>query len=134
MHPFFSETIVRAAERELGGATRTVYQRQQVPAVRRTEKEPVLLRLTTVNDAGAIERLAQLECVPEPDSRCVVAEIDGKVVAALPLHGGDVMADPFRPTAHLIPLLELRAKQLAGPGPQQRRSGLRRLVRAFERA
>ena len=72
--------------------------------------------------------------MPEPDSRCVVAEVDGNVVAALPLRGGKVMADPFRPTAHLIPLLELRAKQLAGSAPQQRRIGLRRLVRAFERA
>ena len=52
------------------------------------------------------------------------AEIDGKVVAALPLRGGKVMADPFRPTAHLIPLLELRAKQLAtAPAPDSAGTG-----------
>ena len=133
MHPFISETMMRTRERELDRAARDGFRRQQIPVVRRNEKEPVLLRLTTVSDAEAIERLALLECMPEPDSRCVVAEVDGTVVAALPLAGGKVMADPFRPTAHLIPLLELRAKQLAGPAPQ-RRSGMRRLVRAFERA
>ena len=133
MHPFMSETMMRTRERELDRAAREVLRRQEIPAVRRNEKEPVLLRLTTVSDSDAIERLALLEGMPEPDSRCVVAEIDGKVVAALPLRGGKVLADPFRPTAHLIPLLELRAKQLVGPAPR-RRSGFGRLVRAFERA
>jgi hypothetical protein len=90
--------------------------------------------MTTVGDAEAIERLAALECMPEPDCRCVVAEVDGTVVAALPLRGGKVMADPFRRTAHLVPLLELRAKQLAASSPQQRPTALRRLVRALDRA
>jgi hypothetical protein len=129
MHPFISETIVRANQRELDRVTRGVYGRPQLPEVRRPSKEPVVLRMTTVGDTEAIQRLAVLEGIPEPDSRCVVAEVDGKIVAALPLRGGKLLADPFRPTAHLIPLLELRAKQLAATGPE-RRVGLRRLLRA----
>jgi hypothetical protein len=41
-----------------------------------------------------------------------VAEVSGSIVAALPLAGGKPLADPFRPTAHLLPLLRLRADQL----------------------
>ena len=133
MHPFISETIVRTRERELDRATRDVHRRQAIPKVPRSTKESVLLRMTTIGDAEAIERLAALECTPEPDCRCVVAEVDGTVVAALPLRGGKVMADPFRPTAHLVPLLELRAKQLAAQA-KPRRTGLRRLVRTLDRA
>jgi len=41
------------------------------------------------------------------------------VVAALPLGGGEPLSDPFRPTAHLLPLLRLRASQLEGqPRPR----------------
>ena len=134
MHPFFSETIVRTRERELERSVRDIHRRQAVPVVRQPAKESVLLRLTTIGDADAIERLAALEGMAEPDCRCVVAEVDGTVVAALPLRGGTIMADPFRPTAHLVPLLELRAQQLAGSTQQQPKTGLRRLVRAFDRA
>jgi hypothetical protein len=129
MHPFISETIVRANQRELDRVTRGVHGRPRIPEVRRPVREPVVLRLATVRDAEAIERLALLESRPGPDSRCVVAEVEGKIVAALPLRGGKILADPFRPTAHLIPLLELRAEQLAAPAPG-RLGGLRRLVRA----
>jgi hypothetical protein len=133
MHPFISETMARTRERELARATKDAYRRQD-PVVRRSAREPVLLRMTTVGDAEAIVRLAALECMPVPDSRCVIAEVDGTVVAALPLRGGRVIADPFRPTAHLVPLLELRAKQLVSTQSQRDPTGLRRLVRAFERA
>jgi hypothetical protein len=34
------------------------------------------------------------------------------VVTALRLRGGEPLTDPFRPTAHLLPLLRLRAAQL----------------------
>jgi hypothetical protein len=92
------------------------------------------LRLTTVGDADAIERLAALEGMRDPDCRCVVAEVGGKIVSALPLRGGKIMADPFRPTAHLVPLLELRAKQLEQRPDTGRTTGLRGLVRVFDRA
>jgi hypothetical protein len=133
MHPFFSETVMRSRERELDRAVRQVFRETHSSAAPLPPKEPVLLRLTTVGDAEAITRLAALESMPEPDCRCVVAEVGGTVVAALPLRGGKVLADPFRPTAHLIPLLELRAEQLAG---QERhgRTRLRGLVRALGRA
>jgi hypothetical protein len=80
MHPFFSETMVRHRGRELDRAVHDVYHLQPLPAVSRRPhpvRESVLLRLTTVGDTEAIERLAALEAVSAPDSRCVVAEVGG---------------------------------------------------------
>ena len=51
---------------------------------------------------------------PLPRGRFVVAEVNGELVAAQPLAGGRAFADPFRPTAELLPLMRLRARQIAG--------------------
>jgi hypothetical protein len=74
--------------------------------------ETVVLRLSTVWDDGSLARLAELEGRTPQSGPHVVAEVDGAVVAALPLGRGPTLGDPFRPTAHLVPLLHLRAKQL----------------------
>jgi len=74
--------------------------------------EDVTLRLCTVQDDPALERLAQLESRELPGGRFVVAEVDGELVAAVPVAGGPAFADPFRKTAHLVPLLQARARQL----------------------
>ena len=42
----------------------------------------------------------------------LVAEVEGKILAALSLADGRVVADPFSRTAELRTMLELRAKQL----------------------
>jgi hypothetical protein len=84
----------------------------------------VALRLNSVHDDPALERLAQLEGRPVPPGRLVVAEVDGVVVAAHPLAGGVPLADPFHPTAQILPLLRLRAEQVAPPA-QRRRPSLR---------
>jgi hypothetical protein len=89
-----------------------------------------VLRLCSVHDDDALARLAQLEGRPEPQGRHVVAEVRGFVVAALPLGPGSVIADPFRPTAHLIPLLELRAKQLTSDRARPRSLAVWRSVRS----
>ena len=74
--------------------------------------EPVALRLCSVHDDAALEQLAVLEGRAVPSGRLVLAEVNGTIVAALPLDGGAPLADPFRPTAHLLPLLRMRASQL----------------------
>ena len=76
------------------------------------EAEEVTLRLCTVQDDPALERLAQLESRALPGGRFVVAEVDGELVAAVPVSGGAPFADPFRKTGHVIPLLRARARQL----------------------
>jgi hypothetical protein len=42
-----------------------------------------------------------------------VAEVDGRLRAALPLDGSSPIADPFHRGAELIELLRIRAAQLA---------------------
>ena len=44
----------------------------------------------------------------------LVAEIDERIVAAVPLDGGRAIADPFRPTADIVELLRTRV-ELATP-------------------
>jgi hypothetical protein len=93
--------------------------------------EPVTLRLETVHDALAIEQLLTLAGRRRQTwGRHVVAEVDGEIVAALPLSGGSVVADPFRRTAHLVPLLQLRARQVSDPLPERRRRKILRWSRA----
>jgi hypothetical protein len=87
--------------------------------------QQLVLRLGTVQDDAALEHLALLDGKPLTGGRHVVAEIDGIVVAAKPVDGGALIADPFRRTAHLAPLLELRAKQLLPAGRGHLRTALR---------
>jgi hypothetical protein len=57
--------------------------------------------------------------------------VEGEALAALPLDGGEPIANPFRPTAALVEMLMLRAQQLSGV-PLKRpglRARLRRILR-----
>ena len=135
MHSFFAETMIAHGERELNRRARRASlfaeaQRQR-PARR---EEPVTLRLARPQDEEALRGLAQLEGRPVPEGPCILAEVDGAVLAALPLESGEFFGDPFRPTSHLVPLLELRAKQLSG-GPLRRYpAALIGAIRAWSRA
>jgi hypothetical protein len=69
------------------------------------------------------EQLAELALLSEralPAGRLIVASVRNRIVAALPLAGGEALRDPFVRTAHLLPLLELRAAQLREPKPRRR--------------
>ena len=50
----------------------------------------------------------------------MLAVTRGQIVAALPLASGPALRDPFAKTAHLMPLLELRAAQLRTTEPRRR--------------
>jgi hypothetical protein len=53
--------------------------------------------------------------------RYVIAEVSGTIVAAQPLDGGAPIADPFRKTAQVLPLLQLRVDQLGRPTTRRTR-------------
>jgi hypothetical protein len=92
------------------------------------------LRHAHAGDREAIVRLAQLDSQPAPRGALVVAEAEGRIVAALALEAGGAIADPFVRTAELLELLRLRAAQLSGES-NARRGGLRRrVIRAFRPA
>ena len=122
MHPQFRIDLLHERQRQLELDIRrtNLFGRpaEQAPIT----DDGVALRLCSVHDDAALERLAVLEGRAVPSGRLVLAEVNGTIVAALPLNGGAPLADPFRPTAHLLPLLRMRAAQL------EQTTGTRRLA------
>ena len=118
--------MLRDDRRNLEQRTRTAFLWREHPPAADPPAEPVTLRVSRVHDNDALDSLAQLEGRPTPRGPHVVAEVGGTIVAALSLEPGRPLADPFRPTAHLIPLLELRVKQLAHDRPRRRTPADRR--------
>lgn len=86
------------------------------PTIDATSSSHVTVRVADEGDAPTLARLAALDSAPLPAGPTLVAEIDGEAAAALPIAGGAAVADPFRRTAAVIELLELRAAQLRGQG------------------
>lgn len=76
------------------------------------DEHGISIRLAEPADAEALHRLALLDSAAWAGGETLVAEVDGRIEAALPLAGGSLLADPFEPTAELGTLLELRARQL----------------------
>ena len=93
------------------------------------DADPVTVRFATQDDARGIERLAQLDSADVPTEPALVAEIEGELVAMLPLGRDRALADPFRRTEGIVRLLELRRAQLRGrhrrPSRITRRHGSR---------
>lgn len=84
----------------------------------------IQIRLARPDDEPTLLRLAALDSAPAPRSGALVASIDGEIVAALDLHAGRAIADPFRPTADLIELLRTRAHSMGDRGSENRRRRL----------
>lgn len=72
----------------------------------------ITLRFADPGEETAIERLAELAGRVALPGRYLVAEVDGQLWAALPLGGGEALADPFLPAMEVKALLSLRAAQL----------------------
>jgi hypothetical protein len=135
MHPpFFHEAVVAQQKRELERRSRHSELLRRRPEREEVLQLPVMLRLCRAEDADVLRDLAALSGEPTPTGSCVLAEVEERVVAALPLAGGGpLLADPFRPTAHLVPLLQLRARQITGC-PPRRPPRFRLLVPRWSRA
>lgn len=91
--------------------------------------EGIAVRMLGDVDRSELERVAEVDSAVVPGgARVLGAEVDGRLVAAVSLDSGAVIADPFRPSSAAIELLRLRARQLDGEkAPRRRRwSGLRR--------
>jgi hypothetical protein len=73
----------------------------------------VTLRYAAAADSPRLRELAELDSAVAPGGPMLVAEIDGRVRAALPLDGGAPIADPFHRGTELIELLRVRAAHLA---------------------
>ena len=98
-----------------------------------TTHPSVLIRTARGSDGEALERLAALDSAEVPAGSLLVAEADGRVVAAIASSTGEAIADPFLPTADVIALLELRAagaRARHGRRGRSRRLALRAAPRA----
>lgn len=73
----------------------------------------VTLRRSGAADRGRLNELAELDSAPVPLGPMLVAEVDGRLRAALPLDGSRAIIDPFHRGSELVELLRLRARQLA---------------------
>ena len=79
---------------------------------RNSHTSEITVRLADHTDSRALLHLAALDSAQVPAGALVLAESDGKIVAAVPVNGGRAIADPFRGTAALVEMLELRAAQM----------------------
>jgi len=117
MHPeimrFMADDHIEALRHDARPAVRT-------PRAAVNDTRDIELRLCKAADDEQLAELALLSERPLPAGRLIVASVRGRIVAALPLAGGEALRDPFVRTAQLLPLLELRAAQLRQPKPRRR--------------
>jgi hypothetical protein len=85
---------------------------QDGPNESRSDMSDIRIRTADQLDSTALWRLAALDSRVPPKGQTLIAEVDGELVAALSVDGGNGIADPFRRTAASLDLLELRARQL----------------------
>ena len=86
------------------------------PRAERRRQSPVsrvTLRQAVAADRPGLRELAELDSTDAPSGIMLVAEVDGRLRAALPLEGGCAIADPFFRGQQLVELLRLRASQLS---------------------
>lgn len=93
------------------------------------ESHGISIRPARPEDEEAVRRLARLDSADWAGGDALVAEVDGRIEAALSLAEGQAVADPFVPTAELVTLLELRARQLRHADAE--RAPLRALAHAL---
>jgi hypothetical protein len=71
-----------------------------------------VLRLANEADAPNLTRLAALDSRAPLTGSILIGELHGEPAAALLLTDDRVIADPFRPTAHLLATMRQRARGL----------------------
>jgi hypothetical protein len=74
--------------------------------------DSVAVRVARPDDDAAIRRVAALDGKEVPEGVTLVAEADNEIIAALPISGGEPVADPFRWTADVVALMKMRAAQI----------------------
>jgi hypothetical protein len=92
----------------------------------------VTIRALGIRDLAQVKRLAQRDSSREPPGELLGAEVHGQLLAAVSTTTGEVIADPFRPTAALVEALRLRASQASGPSRGRLRGVLSRLRRSAD--
>lgn len=74
--------------------------------------QTLTIRQSSAHDADALAGLAQLDSSRPLREPALVAEVGDELWAAVSLHDQRVVADPFRPSGAVVPVLVERARQL----------------------
>lgn len=134
MHPELARVLVEARYEALRAAALPTPRRPRQAQARAVDPLGIELRMCRVDDDAQLDDLAALSERPLPGGSLVLALRAGRIVAALPVSGGRMLADPFVRTSQLEPLLELRAAQIRGDGRRLRlRLPALRLARSSSR-
>lgn len=89
----------------------------------------ITIRPATPADRAELRRLAQLDSSRLPEGDLLVAAVGGEIRAAVSVHSGNAIADPFHRTAELVRMLSLQIDQVHAPAaPPRRRTS--RVLRA----
>jgi hypothetical protein len=72
----------------------------------------VTIRYARPDDALALLDLAELDSSSAPHGVVLIAEVGGRIWAAHSLDDGHAVADPFRLSGDLVPLLAARGRDL----------------------
>jgi hypothetical protein len=72
---------------------------------------PITIRFSTHADRERVLELAELDGRAAPQGDALLAETHGRLVAAVGVADGAVVADPFVPTSDVLDVLKLRAEQ-----------------------
>ena len=86
----------------------------------------ITIKLSTEADRECIRRLAELDSRPVPYGDVLLAEVQGRLVAAMGMDGS-VVADPFERTAAVVKVLRSQLE------PRPSRLDHRLLTRLFSR-
>jgi hypothetical protein len=73
--------------------------------------EPITIRHSTDADRPRVLELAQLDGRPMPVGELLLAEVGGRLWAAVGIDDGAAVADPFEPSDEVVWLLQMRAEQ-----------------------
>jgi hypothetical protein len=71
-----------------------------------------VIRTATDADAAALSNLAEMDGKPPLEGSILIGELHGDPVAAISLSDDRSISDPFRPTAHLLATMRVRARGL----------------------
>ena len=81
----------------------------------RVNSSRVTIRELAGGDEISLRELVERDTARDLRGEVVGVERDGHLMAAISLTSGDVVADPFHPTADLVALLRVRAGQILPP-------------------
>jgi hypothetical protein len=100
---------------------RTARARHVETPVRGHHAEPVAIRRAGAADRAVLARLAALDSARRIVGDALIAQVDDAPRAAIELASGRIVADPFRPTVHLVEQLQQRADKLEEEAVPRRR-------------